>query len=179
MNQSSDEREFSGIDILWPKTENEEFKKAMKETEKSGSPNNISAIIKYSSPGGVKALWMGDMETEFMNNIENELLCILTEIDILFAPHHGRNTGRVPGRILERLNPKIVVIGEGDSEDLNYYNGYKTITQNSYGDIAFECKKDKFCVYSSKKSNINSLFNWPLLNCNFLNTIYIKRIGLI
>ncbi len=175
MNLSDEKRETSGIDILWPRTENIEFKKALKETENGGSPNNISPIIRYSSPGGVRVLWMGDMETEFMNNIEDELLGILTEIDILFAPHHGRNTGRVPAGILKILNPKIIVIGEGDSEDLNYYNGYKTITQNSYGDIVFECKNNRFCVYSSKKSSINSLFNSSLLNCNFLYTIYINK----
>jgi beta-lactamase superfamily II metal-dependent hydrolase len=179
MNQSNEERDTSGIEILWPKTENKAFKKALEEAENGGSPNNISPIIKYSSPGGVKALWMGDMETAFMNSIEAELLGILTEIDILFAPHHGRDTGRVPGKILKMLNPKIIVIGEGDSEDLNYYSGHKTITQNSYGDIVFECKNGKFCIYSSKRSNINSIFNSSLLNCNFMETIYTKRIRLI
>jgi beta-lactamase superfamily II metal-dependent hydrolase len=175
MNKSDEERGASGIDILWPKIENAEFQKALKVAEKEGSPNNISPIIKYSSHGGVRALWMGDMETEFMSNIEDELLDILTEIDILFAPHHGRNTGRVPSKILKKMNPKIIVIGEGNSEDLNYYNGYKTITQNSYGDIIFECKNSKFCVYSSKKRNINSIVNSQMLNYNFIDTIYITK----
>ena len=181
MNQSSDERKSSGIDILWPKTENKEFKKALKETENGGSPNNISAIIKYSSPGGVKALWMGDMETEFMNNIENELLGILTEIDILFAPHHGRNTGRVPKIILEKLNPKIIVIGEGNSEDLNYYSGYKTITQNSAGDITFECEQSAINIFTSKKYRVDFL-DYSILQSlytkddyNYLGTLHLSK----
>jgi len=174
INLADKERESSCINILWPKTENEEFKKALKEAEKEGSPNNISSIIEYSSPGGVRALWMGDMETEFMSSIEVELLDILTEIDILFAPHHGRNTGRVPGKILKKLNPKIIVIGEGNSEDLNYYKGYNTITQNSAGDIIFECEKGKIHVYTSNKYDVDFL-KYELgrykKNYNYLGTL--------
>jgi beta-lactamase superfamily II metal-dependent hydrolase len=179
MNQSNDERKSSGIDILWPKTENEEFKKALEEAESGVSPNNISTIIKYYE-GGARFLWMGDMETEFMNKIKYELLGILTEIDILFAPHHGRNTGRVPKIILEKLNPKIIVIGEGNSEDLNYYSGYKTITQNSAGDITFECEQSAINIFTSKKYDVNFLqyrfFYWLFKNdnYNYLGTLFIK-----
>jgi len=37
----------------------------------------ISPIISYSLNNGVKMLWMGDLETEFMENIQDDLLFLL------------------------------------------------------------------------------------------------------
>jgi len=71
--------------------------------------------------------------------------------DILFAPHHGRGTGKVPSKWMEAIDPKIVVIGEAPSGDLDYYAGYDTITQNSAGDIVFECVTGKVHIYVSKE----------------------------
>ena len=48
----------------------------------------------------------------------------LPKADILFAPHHGRKTGKIPKSILDVIKPKIIVIGEADSEYLDYYQGY-------------------------------------------------------
>ncbi|HAQ63264.1 MAG TPA: hypothetical protein DCR23_02265, partial [Ruminococcaceae bacterium] len=74
------------------------------------------------------------------------------EVTILFAPHHGRKSGKLPSDVLAALNPKIVVIGEAPSEHLNYYDGYNTITQNSAGNITFECLSDKIRIYVSKSN---------------------------
>lgn len=93
---------------------------------------------------------MGDLEKEFQENITN---CVAwPEVDILFAPHHGRDSGKIPEDVLRKLNPKIIVIGEAPSEDLNYYNNYNTITQNSAGDITFECEDNKVHIYVSSDS---------------------------
>jgi len=70
-------------------------------------------------------------------------------VDVLFAPHHGRDTGKVPGDWLRSMNPKIVIVGEAPSVYLNYYDGYNTITQNSAGDITFECDSGKTHIYVS------------------------------
>ena len=68
-------------------------------------------------------------------------------MDILFAPHHGRDSGKVPKAILEEMDPKIVVIGEAPSKNLNYYRDYNTITQNSAGSIYFECVTNWVHIY--------------------------------
>ena len=147
MNQSDDERGSAGINILWPITDNKYYKDALKEAENGESPNNISPIVKYSMEDGVAMLWMGDLESDFMENIKDDLN--LHAVDILFAPHHGRDTGKVPERWLDKMNPKIIIIGEAPSEHLNYYSGYNTITQNSAGDIIFECVANKLHIYVS------------------------------
>ncbi len=146
MNQENPERKSSGVNILWPKLDSEYFQDALNAASDGESPNNISPIFKYSLVNGVTALWMGDLETEFMEAIENDLE--LPAVDILFAPHHGRDSGRIPGSMLTQMSPKIIVIGEAPSQHLNYYQEYHTITQNSAADIAFECEANKVHVFT-------------------------------
>ena len=150
MNETSAERGSSGINILWPDTANQNFKNALARAARGESPNNISPIIKYSLNGGVTAIWMGDLETEFMEAIKSEIT--LPKIDLLFAPHHGRKSGRVPRKWLNNMAPKIVIVGEAPSADLEYYQGYNTITQNTAGDIVFECGTGVVHVYVSSAS---------------------------
>lgn len=145
MNGSDAERKTSGINILWPDTANADYLDALDTAAAGGSPNNISPIIKYSLEGGVTALWMGDLETEFLESIEIHV--DPPKVDILFAPHHGRASGRVPDSWLKKLDPKIVVVGEAPSEHLHYYSGYNTLTQHSTGDIIFDCQAGRVDVY--------------------------------
>jgi beta-lactamase superfamily II metal-dependent hydrolase len=150
LNQSDDDRGSAGINILWPITDNKHYKEALKMAENGESPNNISPIVKYSLEGGVTMLWMGDLESGFMENIKDDLN--LAEVDILFAPHHGRDSGKVPKEWLDKMKPKIIIIGEAPSEQLNYYSGYDALTQNSTGDIIFECDTNKVHIYVSNEN---------------------------
>jgi len=146
MNKGDDKRGSSGIKILWPVKENKYYKEELQKAKKGESPNNISPIITYSV-GDFKFIWFGDLETEFMEKIENNIK--LPQVDFVFAPHHGRNSGKLPSRWLKQLNPRLIIIGEASHEDLNYYQGYNTITQNSAGDITFEIKEDLVEIYVS------------------------------
>ena len=157
MNQEDKERGSSGINILWPILDNKAFKEALKAAATGKSPNNISPVIKYSLNGSATALWMGDLETEFMEQIKGEI--ILPKVDILFAPHHGRDTGKVPESMLKEMSPRLIVIGEAPSKDLNYYKGYNTITQNSAGDIAFDCDDGKVHVFTSMDYDVEYLYD--------------------
>lgn len=150
MNVSSKERGSSGLNILWPDVNNDIFKSELLEAEDGFSPNNISPIVRYSLDGGASALWMGDLETWFMEKVSNELK--LTQTDIVFAPHHGRDSGKIPDNFLKILNPKIIVVGEAPSQHLHYYPNYNTITQNSSGDIAFEFDGDKVHIFVSNQN---------------------------
>jgi hypothetical protein len=158
MNVSDDERGSAGISCLWPITTNEDYKTALEEAKKGNSPNNISPIITYSLEDGAKFMWLGDIESDFIEKIKDEIEW--EGVDILFAPHHGRDSGKLPSDILKKLNPKIVIIGEAPSENLNYYRGYNTITQNSAGDIIFECITSKVHIFiSSENYSVDFLDN--------------------
>ncbi len=156
MNESDDERGSAGINILWPITTNQYYKSALADAKSGKNPNNISCVVKYSLNEGATLLWMGDLESDFMENIKDDF--IPDAAVILFAPHHGRDSGKVPADWLDAIDPKIVVIGEAPSANLNYYAGYNTITQNSAGDIVFDCVTGKVHVYvSSENYSVNFL----------------------
>jgi beta-lactamase superfamily II metal-dependent hydrolase len=155
MNEGDEERGGAGVNILWPDLNNEHFKQALAEAEEGGSPNNMSAVVKYALKDGVTALWFGDLHMEFMELIEDKL--DIPPAHIVFAPHHGRRTGRIPKSILSKIDPKIIVIGEAATEHLDYYTGYDTITQNSSGDIIFDCAKNKVHVFTSKEYEVDYL----------------------
>ena len=150
LNESDDERGGAGIYVSWPKTSNEDFKMALESAADGKSPNNISPVITYSLKEGVTMAWFGDLETEFMEKIKDAI--IWPSVDILFAPHHGRDSGKVPTSILKKMDPKIVVIGEAPSQNLNYYGDYNTLTQNSAGSIYFECEAGWVHIYVGSSS---------------------------
>lgn len=145
MNDSDAERGSSGVNILWPDTANSDYLDALDTAAAGGSPNNISPIIEYSLENGVTVPWMGDLDTEFMEKIEDHV--DIPKVDILFAPHHGRASGKVPESWLQKLDPQVIVIGEAPSTHLDYYAGYNTLTQNSIGDILFDCRASKVHIY--------------------------------
>lgn len=171
MDDNGVERGGSGINILWPKTNNSYYKEALEKAKNAESPNNISPIIKYSLENGVNVLWFGDLEKDFMENIKNDL--DIEEADIIFAPHHGRESGKIPKEILNKIKPKLIIIGEAPSNNLNYYDGYNTITQNTAGDIIFECVRNKVHIYVSNKNySVGFLNNEYKINYdNYIGTL--------
>ena len=160
MNVSDAESGSAGISVLWPDVTNETFQNARRDAENSDKPNNISPAIVYSLEDGVRALWLGDMENDYMAAIEDDIE--LSPVDILFAPHHGRKSGRVPKTWLDKLGPRLIVVGEAPSDELGYYSNYNTLTQNSTDDILFCCETGKIHVYVGSPSySVNFLDRDP------------------
>lgn len=148
MNLSNDERGPAGIDIWWPNTSNADFKAALRDAKDGIAFNNISLIALYRAGNNGRILWLGDLETEFMENIEGDMS--LSPVHIIFAPHHGRASGKIPNSWLDKLKPKIIVLGEAPSRHLHYYGGYNTLTQNRAGSITFDCDyTDKIHIFVS------------------------------
>lgn len=149
MNQSDGERGSAGINVLWPDTDNKDFKAALAACDAGESYNNTSAVIRYELGNSASILWLGDLETEFMEKITEHIE--LEKTTIVFAAHHGRASGKIPDAWLEKLDPQIIIIGESPSRHLHYYTGYKTITQNSAGHITLECVEGKVHIYVSNE----------------------------
>jgi beta-lactamase superfamily II metal-dependent hydrolase len=166
LNESDETRKGAGITFLWPRPDHSEHCQILDQCGDGGSPNNISPIIQYSVNEGVTALWMGDLEAAFMEKIADDV--DLPKVDLLFAPHHGRESGKIPPAMLEKMSPELIIIGEAPSEFLNYYSGYNTITQNSAGDIIFDCDGDGIHIFSSNDYSVDCLKNkWKSLNGHY------------
>lgn len=150
MNQEGDGRGSSGLFCLWPIKSNEKYKTALQNAKDGKSPNNISPAIKYSINDGFSFLWMGDMETEMQEEFDKKVTNEHTSV--VFAPHHGRKSGKIPQSLLDKLTPKIIIVGEAPCEDLEYYKNYTTITQNTAGDIRFEAGSEYLDIYVSEEN---------------------------
>ena len=86
-------------------------------------------------------MWMGDMlsgmQEEFLSYYRKHRR-IIPHVDVLFHPHHGRITAQIPKKLIEEMNPQVIVIGNAPAGDLDYLNADITITQNTAGDILFD-----------------------------------------
>ena len=73
---------------------------------------------------------------------------------------------------MDSIQPSIVIIGEAPSDKINYLSEYNTITQNSAGDIVFDCQTNIVHIYvSSKNYSVDFLDNENKTNKN--NATYI------
>jgi len=135
----------SGIEFLWPIIDDLDYKNAIKEANSGISFNNISPIFTYSVNKSGTFIWLGDIEHDFLELIEDKITW--PTVSVLFAPHHGRQSGKIPAYALEKLSPQVIIIGEAPSENLDYYSGFNTITQNSAGDIVFVCEDSFVHIY--------------------------------
>ena len=150
----TDNRGNSGINIHWPITNNEKFKEVLEQVKSWDNVNNLSPIIRYSIEQNGSFAWFGDMENIFMETIKDTIK--LPKTDIVFAPHHGRESGTLIKEWLDALNPQLIVIGEAPSENICYYPNHNTITQNSAGDITFNCENGVIDIYVEKKEYANN-----------------------
>ena len=149
MNQSNEERATAGINILWPDTSNDHFRAALASAAIGEKFNNISLVARYSVQDSASFMWIGDLETQFMEDIYDDIS--LPRTNVVFAPHHGRRSGKLPNKWLDKLQPDIVVLGEAKSRHLDYYTGYNTITQTSAGDITFKPSSNRVYCYASRQ----------------------------
>ncbi|MDZ3823531.1 MAG: MBL fold metallo-hydrolase [Pseudoxanthomonas sp.] len=144
LNESDEARGSAGLSVLWPELNNVHFKAALAACDAGQNFNNTSAVLRYSI-GKASFLWLGDLETQFMEKITDEIE--LSKTTVVFAAHHGRSSGKIPDSWLRKLDPQIIVLGEAPSRHMHYYTGYETITQNSAGDITMDCSGDQVHFY--------------------------------
>jgi len=150
MNKGDEERGSSGLSVLWPNPDNLSYRVALADAHEGLAFNNMSLVLRYRPHGLASFMWIGDLETEFMEEITDDIL--LSKTTVIFAPHHGRDTGKIPDSWLEVLDPQIIVIGQAPSRHLNYYTGYNTITQNRAGNISFVPDNDRIHIYASNSA---------------------------
>lgn len=161
LNKEDDEKKTgsSGIFFHWPVLSNELFKETLRKVKESSanSPNNISCVFTYQVKEGAVFMWMGDLLKDMQEEYYEKEKGNIPHADILFHPHHGRLSSKVPSDLLDAINPQLIVIGNAPAEDLNYGDSRMTITQNTAGDIEFVIDREYIHVYTE-----NEIDNVPI-----------------
>ena len=121
----------------------------------SGDYNDASYVILFTPPrkgGGVwKIIFAGDSDDHSWDHILANHGAAVSNVDILFAPHHGRDSSRKYD-FLDVLDPKVTLFGNADSKHLAYacYPGppyHVRITNNQAGYVVMDVMEDCIDFY--------------------------------
>lgn len=113
--------------------------------------NDCSYVLLYTQPkakGGFwKILFAGDSHDNTWEHILKNYKADVSDVDILFAPHHGRDSDR-SYEFLDTLKPRITLFGNASSKHLAYdcYPEIR-ITNNQAGYIILDIKDEHLGVY--------------------------------
>jgi competence protein ComEC len=119
--------------------------------ESSGDYHDASYVLLYTPPkkggGNWKIIFSGDSHDSTWEHILEKYAKEVSNIDVLFAPHHGRDSKRNYD-FLKTLNPKVTLFGNASSEHLAYtsYSGIK-ITNNQAGYVILDITNDTLDIY--------------------------------
>jgi hypothetical protein len=106
MNGGTNAHRNDGIDVLWPTTSSCHFDNVLVEAGEADRLYNISPVIQDTVNGEAAILWMGGLETDFMDSISDAITLCHAEI---------------PEEELPEIDPRVVLVSEAPSEDLHYY----------------------------------------------------------
>ena len=137
--------------------------------EIAGDFHDLSYVLLYTPPtqegGHWKILFAGDSHDSSWEYILRNHRSQVENVDILFAPHHGRDSGR-DYKFLDILKPKLTLFGNASSEHLAYSQYRKTrITNNQAGHIILDINPKRSKVYVKNQEFASSFLrkrSWPL-----------------
>jgi competence protein ComEC len=116
---------------------------------KDGDLNDGSYVLLYRSGGG-RILIPGDAHDDTWDYIIKNHKDDVADCSVLFAPHHGRKSGR-RFDFLDVVKPKITFFGCASSGHLAYQawsnRGLRVITNNQAGNIVLGCQDRKIDIY--------------------------------
>jgi beta-lactamase superfamily II metal-dependent hydrolase len=137
-----------GIKILAPS------KELVRRANESGDYNDASYVLLYSTPRkgdkNWKIIFAGDSDDHSWEHILKKYKAAVSNIDVLLAPHHGRDSGR-SYEFLKTLKPRVTLFGNASSKHLAYscYPGPPKlrITNNQAGYVVIEISQDAMTFY--------------------------------
>lgn len=145
---SSDRADFwkdDGLHILCP---SEDLLKRANEKE---DYNDASYVILYriakKGGGAWKIIFAGDSDDHSWEHILKNYKDDVSDIDVLLAPHHGRDSGRNYD-FLKTLKPRVTLMGNASSKHLAYscYPPIR-ITNNQAGYVVIDVSEDEMTFY--------------------------------
>jgi competence protein ComEC len=134
-----------------------------------GDYNDSSYVLLYTPPSSNGRRWKfllaGDSHDATWEYIlgNDALKKMVSNIDVLFAPHHGRDSARSYD-FLNILKPRVTLFGNAGSEHLAYgcYPPLR-ITNNQAGYIILDISPERFIIYVKNEEfaiNFKAKRNW-------------------
>lgn len=123
--------------------------------KEGGDIHDLSYVLLFTFPkkGGAywKIIFSGDSHDNSWNYILENFKDDVKNVDVLFAPHHGRDSNR-SYEFLKTLNPKMTLFGNASSRHLAYdsYKGVR-ITNNQAGYVILDINEDRLLVLVKNK----------------------------
>jgi competence protein ComEC len=126
-------------------------KALLEEAHKTGDYNDSSYVILFTPPkkngGKWKILFCGDTHDASWNHIVDEYSKDIENTDVLFAPHHGRDSER-DYSFLDVVKPRVTLFGNASSEHLAYDKYPKPkITNNQAGYVVLDITENAITFY--------------------------------
>ncbi|MBD0370285.1 MAG: MBL fold metallo-hydrolase [Pyrinomonadaceae bacterium] len=134
-----------GIKILCPS------KELVKRANESGDYNDASYVLLYTVTKNEgkswKIIFAGDSDDHSWEYILKNYKARVSNIDVLFAPHHGRDSGR-SYEFLKTLKPRVTLLGNASSNHLAYscYPPIR-ITNNQAGYVIIDISSSAMTFY--------------------------------
>ncbi len=148
----------------------------VKRANESGDYNDLSYVLLYSVPkkGGTfwKIIFASDSDDHSWEHILKNYREEVSNIDVLLAPHHGRDSNRNYD-FLKVLNPKVTLLGNASSKHLAYacYPEIR-ITNNQAGYVVMNISETELFFYVKHYDfarDFRNKRNWsePVFNTTF------------
>lgn len=148
-----------GLFILAPS------KTLVNEANQTEDYNELSYVLLYQT-GNKKIIFAGDSGNKTWNYILANYKSLVSNVDVLLAPHHGRKTGG-NDEYLDVLKPKLTLFGNAESEHLDYssWNNRKLfkITNNEAGNVVLEIEDGEIKVFVSNENFAKNFKNFKNL----------------
>ena len=144
------------------------------EANRTGDYNDLSYVLLYRL-GDKRIVFGGDSHDKTWEHILENWEADVTDIDLLIAPHHGRDSGRSYD-FLDVLKPSLTFFGNARSEHLAYGDWYRRglaiVTNNQANCIIADLSGWSLNIYvtnetyaktSAEKAGTNTWYNEQLL----------------
>ncbi|WP_118975759.1 ComEC/Rec2 family competence protein [Taibaiella koreensis] len=131
-----------------------------------GNIHDLSYVLLFTPPkkngGKWKIIFAGDSHDNTWDHILNTYKEEITNVDVLFAPHHGRDSDR-DYEFFKVLNPQVTLFGNASSKHLAYgnYNSSRNtrITNNQAGYVILNTNLDRLLVCVKNQTFANYYCN--------------------
>lgn len=161
-----------GLKILAPTSQ------LIEEANKNDDYNDSSYVILYKTKRDdertFKILFAGDSHNRTWEHILDTYKDDVTNIDVLIAPHHGRDSDR-DYSFVKHLNPTVTLFGNAKSKDLAYGKYPHTIISNNQAGNIIMKISDAIYFYCSNKTFADAYRknkNWPESQYSYTEDAY-------